>query len=185
MLKLHITELCKPQLTDINNVSTTVDMPLLILPFTHTSAIVFDWHEKCKCLIMNYKKRKLTLAEMSVLTYTQSGEVHKDLVWIKSKVKSPPFSKEARIEAGFLLRLLQNGSLLGLPCSRPMPIIGKRCHELRIIDKDQTWRIIYRIDNDAIILTNVFAKKTQKMPQQIIVSARKRLREYDLIAGVK
>lgn len=30
-----------------------------------------------------------------------------------------------------------------MPQSRPMPIIGKARHELRIKDKDNTWRIIY------------------------------------------
>jgi phage-related protein len=31
-----------------------------------------------------------------------------------------------------------------MPHSRPMPDIGERCHELRIVDVDATWRIIYR-----------------------------------------
>jgi hypothetical protein len=33
----------------------------------------------------------------------------KPLVWLKTEIKSPPFSDEARIEAGYLLRLLQQG----------------------------------------------------------------------------
>jgi phage-related protein len=60
-----------------------------------------------------------------------------------------------------------------------MPVIGKRCHELRINDRDQTWRIIYRTDPDAVIILDVFAKKTQKTPAQVMRSCRRRLREYD------
>ena len=48
----------------------------------------------------------------------------KPLVWLHGKVKTPPFSAEARIEAGTLLRRLQRGERLGMPASRSMPIIG-------------------------------------------------------------
>jgi len=34
-------------------------------------------------------------------------EESKPLVWMSGEVKTPPFSAEARIEAGFLLRRLQ------------------------------------------------------------------------------
>ncbi len=63
------------------------------------------------------------------------------------------------MEAGFLLRRLQRGEQLLLPQSRPVPIIGLRCHELRIDDRDKTWRIAYRIDRDAIVILEVFEKK--------------------------
>jgi phage-related protein len=66
-----------------------------------------------------------------------------------------------RIEAGFLLRRLQRGESLGLPHSRPFPTIGARCHELRIVDRESTWRIVYRIDGGAIVILEVFSKKTQ------------------------
>jgi phage-related protein len=96
-------------------------------------------------------------------------------------VKTPPFSKEAKLEAGYLLRLLQKGEKLSLPHSRPMPSIGRRCHELRIEDENLTWRIIYRIDNDAIVIAEVFEKKTQKTPKSVIDICKKRLKEYDNI----
>jgi hypothetical protein len=60
------------------------------------------------------------------------------LVWLFGAVKTPPFSAEARVEAGFLLRRLQQGETLGLPQSRPMPTIGAGCHELRIPDRSGT-----------------------------------------------
>ena len=75
----------------------------------------------------------------------------KPLSWLSGKVKTPPFTESARIETGFLLRRLQQGELLSMPQSRPMPEIAPRCHELRIPDKGQTWRLIYRIDGDAIV----------------------------------
>jgi DNA-binding XRE family transcriptional regulator len=59
----------------------------------------------------------------------------KPLVWLKGEVKTPPFSKAGRLEAGYLLRQLQKGETLSLPHSRPMATIGPRCHELRVIDE--------------------------------------------------
>lgn len=67
----------------------------------------------------------------------------KSLVWMHGEVKTPPFSVDARIKAGFLLRRLQKGELLEMPDSRPMPSVGKNCHELRISDRNKIWRIIY------------------------------------------
>ncbi|HWQ34340.1 MAG TPA: type II toxin-antitoxin system RelE/ParE family toxin [Blastocatellia bacterium] len=105
----------------------------------------------------------------------------KPLVWLHGEIKTPPFSEEARIEAGFLLRRLQQGEMLSLPHSRPMPGIGRRCHELRIVDEDGTWRIIYRIDSDAIVILEVFNKTTARTPQSVIATCRTRLRKYDEI----
>ena len=103
----------------------------------------------------------------------------KPLVWLHGEVKTPPFSTLARIEAGFLLRRLQRGENIGMPHSRPMPLIGKRCHELRISDENAIWRIIYRIDADAIVIVEVFSKKTGKTPKTVIETCKTRLREYD------
>ena len=103
----------------------------------------------------------------------------KPLVWLSAVVKSPPFSREARLEAGFLLRKLQKGKTLGMPHSRTMPVIGEQCHELRVVDVDKTWRLIYRTDSDAIVILDVFSKKTRATPPSVIDRSRKRLREYD------
>jgi phage-related protein len=75
----------------------------------------------------------------------------KPLVWLHGEIKTPPLSEAARAEAGFLLRCLQKGEKLSLPKSRPMPAVGSSCHELRIRDADQTWRVIYAIEEDAIV----------------------------------
>jgi phage-related protein len=105
----------------------------------------------------------------------------KPLVWLHGEVKTPPFSKPARIEAGYLLRRLQQGDLLSMPWSRPMPSIGSRCHELRITDDRIEWRIIYRIDKDAIVIIEVFQKKKPQTPKPVIETCRRRLRSYDQI----
>jgi phage-related protein len=103
----------------------------------------------------------------------------KPLVWLSGEVKTPPFSTEARVEAGFLLRQLQRGENLGLPHSRPMPSIGSRCHELRIQDRNQTWRIVLRIDEDAVVILEVFSKKTASTPDRAIDACKRRLTRYD------
>jgi len=105
----------------------------------------------------------------------------KPLVWLHGEIKTPPLSTEARVEVGYLLRLLQKGIILSLPHSRPMPIIGRGCHELRITDANITWRIIYRLDKDAIIIAEVCGKKSQKTPESVIDICKKRLKMYDQI----
>lgn len=103
----------------------------------------------------------------------------KPLAWLHGEVKTPPFSKAARIETGFLLRRLQRGEPLALPHSRPMPSVGAHCHELRIRDVSGNWRIMYRIDGDAIVIAEVFLKKGPKTPKAVIEVCQRRLKEYD------
>jgi phage-related protein len=103
----------------------------------------------------------------------------KPLVWLHGEVKSPPFSAAARLEVGYLLRLLQRGKSIGLPHSRPMPSVGANCHELRIVDAAATWRIMYKITSDAIVILDVFSKKTPSTPQGVLDVCRKRLRQYE------
>ncbi len=103
----------------------------------------------------------------------------KPLRWIHGEVKTPPMSGEARREIGELLRDLQEGLALTMPHSRPMNSIGKGCHELRVNDSKHTWRLIYRVDNDAIIILEVFDKKTRKTPRQVVNACKDRLRAYE------
>jgi phage-related protein len=106
-------------------------------------------------------------------------KTEKPLVWLEGEVKSPPFSQAARLEAGYLLRQLQEGKKLALPHSRPMPSVGPRCHELRIVDERDTWRIVYRSDLDAIVILEVFSKKTRETPKRVIEVCKRRLKHYD------
>jgi phage-related protein len=103
----------------------------------------------------------------------------KPLVWLHGEIKTPPMSQAARVEAGYLLRQLQRGETLSMPQSRPMSTIGSRCHELRINDSNVTWRVLYRVNKDAIVILEVFAKKTGKTPKGVIATCRNRLKEYE------
>lgn len=106
----------------------------------------------------------------------------KPLVWLHGEIKTPPFSKDARVEAGMLLRRLQEGETLSMPHSRPMPSIGSRCHELRVVDKGHEWRIVHRIDRDAIVIAEVFDKKTRATPPAVTETCQRRLHAYDQAA---
>ena len=111
------------------------------------------------------------------------GHDGKPPIWLHGEIQSPPFSTQARLEAGFLLRKLQMGENLELPHSRPMPSIGSRVQELRVNDRDKTWRILYRINEDAIVLVEVFSKKSRKTPQRVIETCQRRLAHYDELVG--
>ena len=111
------------------------------------------------------------------------ADADKPLVWLRGEVRTPPFSAAARLEAGILLRRLQQGQLLRLPHSRPMPSLGRRCHELRIPDERVTWRLIYRLDPDAIVIGEVFAKKTTATPGDVVDACKRRFRAYDKLTG--
>lgn len=63
-----------------------------------------------------------------------------------------------------------------------MPAIGRRCHELRVDDETSTWRILYRLDTDAVVILEVFSKKTTATPRKVLDAARRRLSEYDASA---
>jgi len=105
--------------------------------------------------------------------------VSKPLRWLAGEVKTPPLSTEARREVGFLLRQIQEGENLSLPHSRPMPSIGKACHELRVNDKTKTWRLFYFVDSDAIVILEFTEKKTQKTAKPMIDICQKRLKNYE------
>jgi len=93
--------------------------------------------------------------------------------------KQPPFSAAARLQAGYLLRLLQPGNMLAMPHSRPMPSIGPHCNELRIVDSGKIWRIVYRLDSEVIVVAEVFQKKTTTTPKPIIDLCKTSFRMYD------
>jgi len=61
-----------------------------------------------------------------------------------------------------------------------MPVIGARCHELRIQDETRTWRVIDRVDRDAVIIAEVFAKTSQATPKAAIELSQARFHRYDL-----
>ena len=60
-----------------------------------------------------------------------------------------------------------------------LPDVGSRCGALRVRDAQHNWRIMYRIDTDAVLILEVYSKKTQKIPDEVIDRCRKRLKQYD------
>src|SRR5262245_16952474 len=108
---------------------------------------------------------------------------HKPLRWLHGEIRTPPFLLTSRLEAGRLLRQVQQGERLSLPHSRPMPSIGPRCHEPRVADASHAWRIVYRIDDDAILILDVFSKATQQTPTKVLDACRARCRRYDAAAA--
>jgi phage-related protein len=61
-----------------------------------------------------------------------------------------------------------------------MPGIGSNCHELRIADAGTgvDWRLVYCIDSAAIVVLDVFEKKTRITPKHVIESCRDRYKRY-------
>jgi phage-related protein len=109
----------------------------------------------------------------------EEEETPKPVFFLGGEIKTPPFSDAARHESGQLLRRLQEGESIGMPSSRPMPSIGPACHELRVRDDRHNWRIIYRIEEDLILIIDVFAKTTQATPDRVIRRCKKRLKDHD------
>jgi len=104
--------------------------------------------------------------------------VTKPVRLLHGEIKTPPLSLGARREIGFLLRKLQEGLSLSLPASRPMPEIESGCHELRVGDGANEWRLVYSVEPDAILVLEVFRKSTRQTPPKVKETCRKRVREY-------
>jgi phage-related protein len=120
------------------------------------------------------------LDTMSPTTYNGNMTANrKPLVWLHGKLKTPPMSPGARVEAGYLLGLVQEGVKLAMPQSRPMPEVGNQCHELRVTGEHIEWRIIYRVDDRAVPVVDIFEKKTRATPKRIIEACKRRLAAYD------
>jgi len=107
--------------------------------------------------------------------------LRKPLVWLHSEIKTPPYTPEGRQEAGKLLRLLQEGERLGMPKAEPLPDVGPRCGALRVRDAGHNWRIMYRIDSDAVLVLEVYSKKTRKIPDEVIERCQQRWKRYDAV----
>jgi phage-related protein len=104
-----------------------------------------------------------------------ADEAERPLVWLHGEIKSPPFSKAARIRAGALLGRLQQGERIGMPESRPMPGIGRETRK--------TWRVIYQLDADAVVVLEVFEKKTRQTRRHVLEICRSRLKRYRRATG--
>ena len=106
----------------------------------------------------------------------------KEIRWLsQSTLRTPPVGSQARQAMGALLRLLQRGERLTMPHSRPMPTVGRGCHELRVRDGETglTWRLVYRMDTDAIVVAHWWAKKTARTSKADLALCEQRLARYD------
>ena len=65
-----------------------------------------------------------------------------------------------------------------MPHSRPMPSIGPRCHEIRVRDQNRIWRVVYRLDPDAIVIASVFSKTSRATTKYDIDTCKERLSAY-------
>ena len=103
----------------------------------------------------------------------------KPLRWLGDVIKVPPFSNKGALAVAALLEVVARGGMPGMPHSKPMPSIGVRCHELRVKDGNRTWRVVYRVEEDAIVILDVFSKKTRATPKHVIDRCKRRLRRYE------
>jgi len=62
--------------------------------------------------------------------------------------------------------------------------IGSRVYELYVDDDDKScsWRIIYHIADDAIVVLDYFKKKSAKTPDRVIQRCQSRLKKWNDIA---
>lgn len=94
-------------------------------------------------------------------------------------IQSPPFSVEARIKVGQLLRRLENGERLQEPDWKPMTkSIGPGCGELRVRDGKIWWRVVHYVDADILVVLHLFQKQTEETPDDVKDLCEKRLRDF-------
>lgn len=125
------------------------------------------------------RQRLAGLAAMSDPTYPEGSP--RPLAVLFRGFERLELSRSARLRMAVLLERLRRGEALSMPESRPMPTIGPRCHELRIQDgkRKRSWRVVYRVDPDAVVLVDAFAKTTRATPRRILQRCRQRLARYD------
>lgn len=56
---------------------------------------------------------------------------------------------------------------------------------MRIVDGKVSWRIVYHIAADAVVILDVFKKQTEATPLAVINACRRRLAEYQRLTKPK
>jgi len=88
------------------------------------------------------------------------------------------FPEEIRRELGKAIFDLQDGAVLAMPLSRPMPSVEAGVSELRIRDRSGIYRIFYyRQSSRSVLVFHAFMKKTQTTPKRELDLAKRRLKE--------
>ena len=76
---------------------------------------------------------------------------------------------------------LAAGKKLSMPISRPLPLINKGLHELRLSGRAGEYRIFYVIKvDDAIYVIHASSKKKQALDRQTADLLKQRIRSLDL-----
>jgi len=105
--------------------------------------------------------------------------MRKPLRWFGDTITVPPFSDEAAREAGALLEVVSLGGVMGMPHCRALPSIGRRCFEIRVNDRNQAWRIVCHVADEAVVILDVFSKKSRGTPRHVIHRCKQRLKHYE------
>jgi phage-related protein len=73
---------------------------------------------------------------------------------------------------------LEEGHMLSMPLSRPMPSIGPGAHELRLRERSGVYRVVYvLLSKGRVVLLHAFKKTTEATSPRDIEIARTRLKE--------
>jgi phage-related protein len=97
---------------------------------------------------------------------------------IRAKEEIRALPRDVRLKLGSALLGLQRGFNLGLPLSRPMPVVMPGVEELRLRGESGQYRVLcYRKAKAGILVPRAFHKKTQETPLSEIEIARRRLTE--------
>jgi hypothetical protein len=112
------------------------------------------------------------LADMPEWTYNRGVPVDKPLIWLRGEVRSPAFSRAARVEAGERGDFRTRGR-----CEALRPAVTS-CESAT----GHNWRIVLRVDPGAIVIAEVFDKKSRTTPAGVIASCQRRLAAYGAIS---
>ena len=110
---------------------------------------------------------------MTYLKSTKTIRFHKQ---VSEMIQSLDIS--SRVNLSNIFALLSHGEFLGMPISRPMPVMGSGIYELRIHDKSGQHRIFYYTKHEkAILVFHMFKKKTRTTPKHEIQIGLRRLKK--------
>ena len=96
-------------------------------------------------------------------------------------VKSKRLRSHARLDwkRGYCSGGCSRDKLFRCPIRDRYRISARAVTELRVRDESKNWRIVYRTDEDRILIVEVFRKTTRQTPNAVIKVCQRRLTEYD------
>ncbi len=89
--------------------------------------------------------------------------------------------KDILIDVFALFDDLAAGKKLSMPISRPLPLISKGLHELRLSGRAGEYRVFYVVKvSDAIYVIHATSKKKQALDRQTADLLKQRIRSFGL-----